>query len=49
MTLPKMGDVEMDKFEYKVTTYDTKGFLGGNVEIGQIENQLNQLGDNGEE
>ena len=37
----------MDKFEYKVVTYDTKGFWGGNVEVRQVENQLNQLGNDG--
>lgn len=37
----------MDKYEYKVVAYDTKGFWGGNVEINQIENQLNQFGDCG--
>ena len=34
----------MDKFEYKVVTYNTKGFWGGNVETYQIEDQLNLLG-----
>ena len=37
----------MDKFEYKVVTYDTHGFFGGSVEENQIENQLNQLGNDG--
>lgn len=37
----------MDKFEYKVVTYDPHGFFGGNVEEYQIENQLNQLGNDG--
>ena len=37
----------MDKFEYKVVAYDTKGFFGGNVVPHQIENQLNQLGNEG--
>ena len=37
----------MEKFEYKVVTYDTKGFWGGTVEVHQIENQLNQLGNDG--
>ena len=37
----------MEKFEYKVVTYDTKGFWGGNVEVNQIENQLNLLGNDG--
>ena len=37
----------MEKFEYKVVTYDTKGFWGGTVEVRQIEEQLNQLGNDG--
>ena len=34
----------MEKFEYKVVTYDSTGFFGGNVQVSQIENQLNRLG-----
>ena len=37
----------MEKYEYKVVAYDTKGFFGGNVEISQIEKQLNLLGNDG--
>ncbi len=37
----------MEKFEYKVVTYDPSGFFGGNVKSNQIENQLNMLGDDG--
>ena len=37
----------MDKFEYKVVVYDTKGFWGGSVETNQLENQLNLLGYDG--
>ena len=37
----------MEKFEYKVLTYDPNGFWGGNVKIDQIEDQLNQLGNEG--
>ena len=37
----------MEKYEYKVVTYATKGFWGGNVETKQIENQFNQLGNEG--
>jgi len=33
----------MEKFEYKVVVYDTKGFWGGSVETNQLENQLNLL------
>ena len=35
----------MEKFEYKVVTFDTTGFFGGNVETRQVETQLNLLGD----
>ncbi|MBR6706197.1 MAG: DUF4177 domain-containing protein [Clostridia bacterium] len=37
----------MEKFEYKVVTFDTKGFWGGIVEVQQIEKQLNLLGNDG--
>ncbi len=37
----------MEKFEYKVVTYNPNGFFGGNVKIDQIEDQLNQLGNEG--
>ncbi len=37
----------MDRFEYKVVTFDTKGFFGGNVEVDQIVYQLNLLGEEG--
>ena len=37
----------MEKFEYKVVVYDTKGFFGGCVEVNQLENQLNLLGNDG--
>ena len=30
----------MEKFEYKVVAYDTKGFWGGGVETQQIEASL---------
>jgi hypothetical protein len=40
-------EVNMEKFEYKVVTYDTKGFWGGKVEISQIEDQLNLIGNDG--
>ena len=40
-------DGNMDQFEYKVVAYDTKGFFGGNVEVHQIEDQLNELGNHG--
>ena len=39
--------INMEKFEYKVVTYDPNGFFGGNVQIDQIEDQLNQLGNEG--
>ena len=37
----------MEKFEYKVITYNTKGFWGGSVDIQQIESRLNLLGNDG--
>ncbi len=37
----------MEKFEYKVVTFDTKGFWGGTVEARPVEEQLNQLGNDG--
>ena len=37
----------MDKFEYKVISYDTKGFFGGNVDTGELEKRLNKLGNDG--
>ena len=37
----------MEKFEYKVVTYDTKGFFGGQIEISQLEDELNLLGNDG--
>ena len=37
----------MEKFEYKVVTYDPSGFFGGNVQPNQIEYQLNMLGNDG--
>ncbi len=37
----------MERYEYKVVTYDTKGFFGGKVDVGQLEYQLNLIGDEG--
>ena len=37
----------MDRFEYKVVVYDTKGFFGGNVEKDQLEDQFNRFGSEG--
>ena len=37
----------MEKFEYKVVVYDTKGFWGGSVEVNQFESKLDLLGANG--
>lgn len=39
--------VNMEKFEYKVVSYDTKGFWGGDVEVNQIENYINLIGNDG--
>ena len=41
------GGENMDKFEYKVVVNDTKGFWGGSVEMNQLENQLNRMGNDG--
>ena len=37
----------MEKFEYKVVVYDTKGFFGGSVEANKLESQLDLLGHDG--
>lgn len=37
----------MEKFEYQVTTYETKGFWGGSVEKHALEDELNHLGNGG--
>jgi hypothetical protein len=37
----------MEKYEYRVAVYDTKGFWGGDVETNQLEYQLNVLGNDG--
>ncbi len=37
----------MGKYEYRVVTFDTKGFWGGDVETSQIQDQLNLLGNDG--
>ena len=37
----------MDKYEYKVIAYDTKGLFGGKVDSRELESQLNQFGNDG--
>ena len=37
----------MERFEYKVVVYDTKGFWGGSIEDNKLENRLNLLGNDG--
>ena len=37
----------MEKFEYKVVTYDTGGFAGGKVDALRMEEQLNLIGNDG--
>lgn len=37
----------MEKFEYKVIVYDTKGFWGGIVDTNQLESQFNLIGNDG--
>lgn len=41
------GKKNMEKFEYKVAVYDTKGFWGGDVDSNRFEKQLNLLGNDG--
>ena len=33
----------MEKFEYKMVTFETKGFFGGNIDTYQMENKLNEM------
>ncbi|MBQ1447823.1 MAG: DUF4177 domain-containing protein [Erysipelotrichaceae bacterium] len=37
----------MEQYEYKVITFDTKGFFGGNVDVDLVEEELNELGEEG--
>lgn len=37
----------MDRFEYKTIFTDAKGFLGGKIDQGSMDRQLNQMGDQG--
>ena len=37
----------MDRFEYKVAVYDTKGVFGGKVDPSQIESYFNSMGSEG--
>ena len=37
----------MNRYEYKVVAYDTKGFFGGKIDSGELESRLNRLGDEG--
>ena len=37
----------MNRYEYKVVAYDTKGLFGGKIDSGEFESQLNQLGNEG--
>ena len=37
----------MDRFEYKVVVYDTKGVFGGKVDPSQIESYFNSMGSEG--
>ena len=37
----------MAKFEYYTMIYDTKGWTGGVVHVGDFQNRLNVLGSNG--
>ncbi len=37
----------MEKFEYRVMSFDVTGFFGGNVDVYQLEDEFNVLGNNG--
>lgn len=37
----------MEKFEYKVYTHDTKGVLGGVVDICELQHELDSFGNDG--
>ena len=37
----------MNRYEYKVVAYDTKGLFGGKIDSEDFESQLNRLGDEG--
>lgn len=37
----------MEKYEYKTFVYSTKGFMGGLVYEGELQSQLNFLGNEG--
>lgn len=37
----------MEKWEYKSVKFETKGFMGGILEINDFDNKLNELGQQG--
>ena len=37
----------MKRWEYKVEKFETKGLLGGNLDVEDVEDRLNQLGKSG--
>lgn len=37
----------MEKWEYKSIKFETKGFMGGILEINDFDNKLNELGQQG--
>lgn len=37
----------MDKFEYYTYKYDTEGWMGGKVDVNQLQTELNRLGEDG--
>lgn len=41
------GEVRLDKWEYKSIKFETKGFMGGILEIEEFNHQLNNFGEEG--
>ncbi len=37
----------MEKWEFKSVKFETKGFLGGKLELNDFDNRLNELGQQG--
>ncbi len=37
----------MDKFEYYTYKYDTEGWMGGKVDVSELQADLNRLGEDG--
>jgi hypothetical protein len=41
------GDIKMDLWEYKTIQFETKGFMGGILDLESFESDLNDLGKEG--